>query len=191
MPLGNPRFGLNRLEDEISRVNLAVRVRVGDADHLAFILEDQDVVDLLATPEFDVLFLPNTQQGFDFAGLEFGERKIMPRAVADDAGDAGRGPVAVNPLRRRQIPRSSSSHTRMIVVEDEGGGVLGVALAADACIAGTQVAVRDISRQFRLLMLDRLAYPRAVLPVGGNNHPFLTQGMPSFFPDHNLESSGV
>src|SRR5215510_15341432 len=38
-----------------------------------------------------------------------------------------------------------------------------------------------------LLAFDRLAVPRAVLPVRGHYHPLFTQRMPSFFPSHTLE----
>src|SRR5262249_32958077 len=34
---------------------------------------------------------------------------------------------------------------------------------------------------------DRLAVPRAILPVRGHYHPLFAQRMPSFFPSHTLE----
>jgi len=39
-----PRLGLDRLEDEVRRVDLAVRVRVGDADHFALFVVTRRVV---------------------------------------------------------------------------------------------------------------------------------------------------
>src|SRR5262249_20818966 len=53
MPPGDPRLGLDGLEDEVGRIDLAMRVRVGDPDDFALVLEDQDVVDLFARAEFD------------------------------------------------------------------------------------------------------------------------------------------
>src|SRR5918911_1053188 len=47
------RLGLDGLEYEVGRVNLAVRVRVRDADDFALILEDEDVVDPVAAAEID------------------------------------------------------------------------------------------------------------------------------------------
>ena len=49
------RFGLDVLEHEVRRVDLAMRMRVGDADHLALVLEDQDVVDSGEPAQIDVL----------------------------------------------------------------------------------------------------------------------------------------
>jgi hypothetical protein len=35
-------------------------------------------------------------------------------------------------------------------------------------------------------MLDRLAIPWTILPMGGDNHPLFPQRMPSFFPGHKV-----
>src|SRR6266511_1941901 len=69
-------------------------------------------------------------------------------------------------------------------LEDEDVFVIVVALAAHASVARAQVTLGQIVRQRRLFALDRLAVPRAVLPVRGDNDPLLAQRMPSFFPDH-------
>ena len=43
------RLGLDGFENEVGGVNLAVRVRVGDADGFAFVFKNQHVVDLVET----------------------------------------------------------------------------------------------------------------------------------------------
>src|SRR4030095_790863 len=191
MPPGDTRLGLDGFEDEVGRVDLAMRVRVGDADDFALILEDQDVVDLLVAAEFDVLQLPGAHQVDDLRGLELCEGQVVARAVADDAGDAGRGAIAINARRRGQVPRRVEPHAGMIVVKDEDVFVIVVAIAAHASVARAQVTIGQIVRQRRLFALDRLAVPRAVLPVRGDNDPLLAQRMPSFFPDHKLQLCAV
>jgi hypothetical protein len=188
MPPGDSRLGLDGLEDEVGGVDLAMRVRVGDPDDLALILEDQDMVDLLVAAEFYILFLPGAHQVDDLRVLEFGECQVVARAVADYAGDAGRGAIAINARGRGQVTRRVEPYAGMIVVEDEDVFVIVVALAAHASVARAQVTIRQIVRQRRLFALDRLAVPRAVLPVRGDNDPFLAQRMPSFFPDHKAST---
>src|SRR6266508_170321 len=191
MPPGDSRFGLDGLEDEVGRVDLTMRVRVGDADDLALVLKDQDVVDLFVRAEFDILPLPGAHQVDDLGGLEFCEGQVVTRAVADDAGDAGRWAVAINAGWRGQVPRRVEPHAGMIVVKDEDVFVIVVALAAHASVARAQVTLGQIVRQRRLFALDRLAVPRAVLPVRGDNDPLLAQRMPSFFPDHKHISYAI
>ena len=80
------------------------------------------------------------------------------------------------------------THARVIVVKYERARVLGVALAADARVSGAEVTVGKVHRQHRFFMLDPLAAPRAILTVRGHDNPFFTQRVPSFFPDHSLQS---
>src|SRR5205085_12241222 len=55
------RLVLNRLEDEVGRVNLAVRVRVRDAYDLALVLEGEHMRDLRPAAQLDVLLAPHAQ----------------------------------------------------------------------------------------------------------------------------------
>src|SRR5262249_34057844 len=121
---------------------------------------------------------------------KLGERQVVARAVTNDARNARGGPVAPGAIdagRRRQLPRRPKAHTRMVVVKNEGGGVRGGALAADAQGPGAQVTVAPVGGQRRPLMFDDFAVPRAVLPVRGDNDPLLAQRMPSFFPGHKFQ----
>src|SRR5262245_36344325 len=131
MSLGDSRLGLDGLENEVGRIDLAMWVWVGDADDLAFVLEDQYVVDLFARAELQILLLPDAHQVGDFHGIEFGEGQVVARAVADDAGDSRGGPVAVNARRRVEPDRCVNADARMIVIEDKRARVIVVALAAD------------------------------------------------------------
>jgi hypothetical protein len=73
----------------------------------------------------------------------------------------------------------------MIVVKDERARVIPVSLPADTQIAGTQVTVREICRPHFPVVFQRFPAPGTVLAMRGYDHPFLTQWMPTFFPDHS------
>ena len=106
------RFGLDGLEHEVGRVDLAVRVRVGDADDLALVLEDEHVIDAVACAEIAVLLLPDLEQPVDLGRLQLRQRQVVARAVADDARHARRGPVAVDARGRREHLRRERPHAR-------------------------------------------------------------------------------
>src|SRR5262245_6423490 len=59
MELRDTCFSLDRFEDEICRVNLAMRMRVGDTDYFTTVFEDQHVVDFITATEFCILLLPD------------------------------------------------------------------------------------------------------------------------------------
>src|SRR5262245_46744768 len=76
----------DRFENEIRRVDLAMGMRVRDADDLAFILKDQDMINFWPLAQLAVLLLPAGEQGENLVDVEFGERRVVERTVADDAG---------------------------------------------------------------------------------------------------------
>src|SRR5215475_15811372 len=94
-----------------------MRMRVGNADDLALVLEDQDVIDLLARAEFDVLLPPDARQVDDLGGIELRESQVVARAVTDDARNACRGPVAVNARRRGQVARRVDTDAWVVVIK--------------------------------------------------------------------------
>ena len=189
VPRSRPGLGLDVLEDEVGGVDLAVGMRVGDAHDLALVLEDEDVRDALHARELAILRLPDPEKGVHFGRAQLGEAQVVLGRVAHDAGHAGRGPVAVDRRQGRQIGRGQRSHAGMVVVEDEGLAVVGVARAADARVAGAEIAVRNVLGQRPLLRPDHVAAPRPVLPVGGDDDPLLAQGMPALFPGHSVPPS--
>ena len=71
--LGDASFCLYCLEHKISRVYLAVRMWIRDADCFTIVFKDKDMIDAFTTREVDVLFLPNVKQVFDFGDIKFGE----------------------------------------------------------------------------------------------------------------------
>ena len=74
-----------------------MRVRIGDADDLAFVLEDQNIVDLRVIAEFEILIAPDAQQVDDLRQFQLGQGNTVIGTVADDAGDAGRRAIRVDP----------------------------------------------------------------------------------------------
>ncbi len=126
------------------------------------------------------------EQVRDLFALKLAERQVVLRAVADDARDArapggcGRCRSAAPDLGR--VGRDA----RVVVVEDEGARVVGVALAADAHVAGAEVAVRQVLGQLFLGVLHRPAAPRSILTVRRDDHPLFAQRVPALFPGHNL-----
>src|SRR2546428_12852278 len=92
MLLRHPRFRLNRFEDEIGCVELAVRMRIRYAYYVSLVLEYQNVVDPFSTAQFDILLLPHAEQIFYLGYAELGECQVVTRAVANDPR---------NPSRRR------------------------------------------------------------------------------------------
>ena len=95
------QLGLDVLEGEVGRVDLAVRVRVADPDDLALVLEDQHERHVGMRRQLAHLLLPRREQRVHAVDVELGERHVVPRAVADHAGDAGGGPVPIEACRRR------------------------------------------------------------------------------------------
>src|SRR5204863_276377 len=79
------RLELDGPEHEVRRVDLAVRMRVTDADDLALVLEHEHVPYLVARAELAVLRLQHLQQTEDLRLAELGERDVVPRRDADDA----------------------------------------------------------------------------------------------------------
>src|SRR5882762_7358660 len=52
MALTDARFGLDGFENKVRGVNLTVRMRIRNADHLALVFKDQNMVDPRLAPEF-------------------------------------------------------------------------------------------------------------------------------------------
>ena len=58
------------------------------------------------------MFLPDADDRFDFRLIQFSEREIMLRAVADDAGDAVCGTIFINPRRLFEFYWRAFGHTK-------------------------------------------------------------------------------
>src|SRR5689334_8389045 len=103
------------------------------------------------------------------------------RAVANNTRAAGGGAITIKTRWWDQFVRRVETYTRMIIIEDERTRVILIAFATDALITRAQIAIRQVIRQGLFGACYGLATPRAVLPVCGNNNPFLTERMPAFF----------
>ena len=182
VPAAGLQFGVDVLEREVGRVNLAVRVRVADADDFSLVLEDEDERHIGICGQFTHLLLPRLEQRVDAIDLELGERHVVTRAVADDPGHAAGRAVPVDAGGRRQLARSAGADTRMIVVEDEGTAVDRIHRAADPRVPRTEVAGRIECRWFGRGGGDLGAGPGAQLPVCRDDDPLLTQRMPALLP---------
>src|SRR2546427_7082934 len=138
------RLQLDGPEHEVRRVDLAVRMRVADADDLALVLEHEHVPYLVARTELAVLHLQHLQQTQNLRFAELGERDVVPRREADDAGASVGGPIPIDPRRRRELRGRPGAEARVVVVEHEDAGVsLGPSSRA-AQVARTQMTVRLI-----------------------------------------------
>ena len=182
VPAAGLQFGVDVLEREVGRVNLAVRVRVADANDFSLVLEDEDERHIGICGQFTHLLLPRLQQRVDAIDLELGERHVVTRAVADDPGHAAGRAVPVDAGGRRQLARSPGADTRMIVVEDVGTAVDRIHRAADPRVPRTEVAGRIECRWFGRGGGDLGAGPGAQLPVCRDDDPLLTQRMPALLP---------
>src|ERR1043165_2546236 len=173
MTLTRARFSLDSFEDEVGRVDLAVWMRVGNAHRLALVFKDKHVLDLVQRAQLAILFLPHAEQVLDRSRLELRERETVIGTVTNYARDSSRRSIAINARRRLQCLRSVEADARMIVVKNKSAGVVVVARAADAKVAGTEIAISYVFRQQLFVVLDRLTAPRAVLPVSGDDDPLL------------------
>ena len=119
IPPAGGGLGLDRLEDEVGRVDLPVRMRVRHADHVAFVLEDEHVIDLGMRAQLEILIAPRAKQRRDLVHRQLRQRQVVAWRVADDARDAGRGRVPVDARRRLELTGSVGADARQIVVKNE------------------------------------------------------------------------
>src|SRR5580704_16554994 len=99
MIAGRIRLRFNRLKNKIRRIDLAVRMRIGDSDYLSLVLEYQNVRNIGAATKFAVFFLPHLQKSDHFRGVELSQRQIVLGAVTYDACNSARRAITVNAKR--------------------------------------------------------------------------------------------
>src|SRR6266576_3149370 len=80
------------------------------------------------------------------------------------------------PRNQQAIPVNSSlgsvrQKCRIIIVENKSGRVVGIVCACSAFIARAHIAARVITRWSLLLYLLQLTLPRALSPMGRDQHP--------------------
>src|SRR5262249_32419714 len=144
MMLARPRFSLDCFENEVGRVDLTVWVWIRNTHCFAFVFKNQYMIDLFASAQLSILFLPHFQQVFDRVGLQFSKCEIVVWAIANYACDSGRWLIAINAGWWLQCLWRVKTDARMIVIKDECGGVVVVSCTADARVAGTEVTIRHV-----------------------------------------------
>src|SRR4030095_5653053 len=107
----------------------------------------------------------------------------MTRRITDDPRNSLRRLIAKNPWRVFKLQRRIHPHGWMIVIEEKHTIVRWFASPAYTIISGTEITIFDVLRQRLRFVLDGLAAPGPPLTMRGDNHPLLTQGMPSLFPN--------
>ncbi len=126
--------------------NLTVRMRIAGAHHGATVLENLNVVDEVAASEIGELLAPHFDDCDDFFLVHPGQGQIVAGRKASDAADAWFR------LRNDHLALLSVCFYRIgtksgiIVIEDEDGGIRGIALAAGTGVARTKITVWIVSR---------------------------------------------
>src|SRR6185436_15580117 len=115
----------------------------------------------------------------------------MARGIANHARDTLCWPVLIDAMSNYRWLGRFQPHAGMIVVKNEDPAVLRVDGATHARVTGTEIAIVNVWWSRSASLLHRLTTPGTILPVGGDNHPFFPEGMPSLFPCHGGGSDPV
>ena len=127
--------------------DLAMRMRIAGAHHLAAILEDLHVADVGQAAQVGVLRGPHVHHQREIRHAHARHGQIVPRRKAAHAADArlaGGDQQAVAILDG--LGGRGRQQRRKIVIEDKRAGVRRIAHAARARIAGAKVAVGIVLR---------------------------------------------
>lgn len=151
--------------------NLTVRMRIAGAHHGAAVLENLYVVDEVAASEIGELLPPHFDDCDDFFLVHARQGQIVAGRKASDAAEAWFR------LRNNQLvlldlcSYRAGTKRRVIVVEDEDGGISGIALAASTGIARTKITVWIVSRLGALRYRIDLTLPGTLRAMRRNQHP--------------------
>ena len=151
--------------------NLTVRMRIAGAHHGAAVLENLYVVDEVAASEIGELLAPHFDDCDDFFLVHARKGQIVAGGKASDAADAWFR------LRNKQLALLSvcfyrvGTKRRVIVVEDEDGGIRRIAFAAGTSIARTKITVWIVSRLGARECGFDLTLPGALRAMRGHQDP--------------------
>ena len=159
-------------------------MRVRHADDFAFVLEDQHVPDFGPRAELDGTARATRSSS---ASISIGPAARPASCCASGcsrprARTPRRRRIPIDARRRLELPRRVRADTRMIVVEHEHRLIVGIARAAHAQVARTEIAVLDVFWRPRAGHHGPFPMPRTILTMGGNDHPLLAKRMPPLFP---------
>ena len=110
MPPCHFRLGQDRFEDEIRGVDLTVRMRIGDAHHLAFVFEDEHVRHFRSRGQLRVLGLPCFEQAENSVNFQLRQRHVVSRIVTDHSRQAVGAAVLEDRLRANRRFRRVRPH---------------------------------------------------------------------------------
>ena len=158
-----------------ARPDLTVRVRVAGAHRGAAILEDLHRVDLVHGAERHILLAPAGDHMGDVVDGEASHRKVVAGGIADHPADTGFGAGDDQSAAVDRVMADARLQGREVVVEDEGVGVVGIAVAVRAPVARAEVAVRVVGERRRCRRPLGLADPRPLVAVRRDQHPFAGQ----------------
>ena len=137
----------------------------------------------ISSANIQILFLPDADDILDLDGFHFRQRKIVFRAVTNDAGQARGRAIFVDARRRRKIGGCMRSDARQIVIKNVNACVVRVSDTTDTLISRAEIAIANVLRRKAAAVIDHLAAPWTILPVGGDDDPFLAKRMPTLFPN--------
>src|SRR5262245_10584762 len=119
VPLAGSRLYLDRLEHKISRVDLAMRMRIRNPYHLPFVLKNQNVGDFRAIAQVEILVLPEHQKVFNLGSIQLPERDVVPWTVTDYTRDSGCCPAPKYSIADIDAGRRVLPDAGMIIIKEE------------------------------------------------------------------------
>jgi hypothetical protein len=154
--------------NERKGIDLAVRMMQRNPDSFTFVFENQHILDLFPAPQLLVAVLPDPNQIADMPDRLIGQGPVMARRIEDDftfsLGRFHRCQLCALHIGLRRL----GLQRRELILENNNLIILSRYLRGKC---------PGLSRAQGTEILRRLI--RAIHSVGGCNHPFLTQWMPS------------
>jgi len=151
-------------------INLSMRVGEGDADLLALVFKDEDVVDVVQVSQFDVSICPDLDEPPYLEDAQVGEASGVTGRVKHHLAEALGGPDPVKVATLHGRLRGLGTEGGESVLEDHDFIVGCRYLGGEALKLGGAEGAIFIRGQ-----------EGALLTLCGGDHPFLEQGVPSEF----------
>jgi hypothetical protein len=156
-----------------------MRVRVGAAHHLAFVLENLHVADEIARGQVERLFGPQIDHRANVGGVHVGQCQVVARAETQHPADAALALDAEQRVIGWFIGGCTGQQGGKIVVKGERTGVLRILLATGATVAGAQVTGGIVGGARIRRRVGHLALPGPSGAVRRHQKPFVRQRVQS------------
>src|SRR2546421_10655391 len=148
------------------RPNLAVRMRIARAHHLAAVLEDLHVINPWNFPKRAVLFDPAVHDGAQFRDAHSRNSEIMARRKTHHAADSLLHSPNKQAARIKLELPDVRQHRRVIVIKSVRFRITWRLRSARALITRAQIAVRIERDRRRSYELFHFPLPRPPHPMG-------------------------